>query len=179
MGRLHRPRAGGIPALAVCAVLCLTSPGIAGPQDEDLPRLRTLDPQLALLMQQGLDQSQTFEHLVDGVQRSDLIIHVERHARFRDGLSGSFQLVGSRGGQRYVRIALNSALNPRELLVLLAHELQHANELAEAPHVFDERGMREFFCKTGEIRQHGYDTVAAQAVTRQVAAELAAPRPDR
>jgi len=143
-----------------------------------MPRLRTLDRPLASLIQQGIEQSATFRRLVDGVQRSDLIVHVERHARFRDGQSGSFQLVSSRGGQRYVRIGLSTALNARELIVLLAHELQHANELADAPHVFDTRGMREFYCSIGEHNRFGYDTEVARQVTDQVSAELAT-RPDR
>lgn len=178
MSRPHGRRCAVIPALVIWAVV---GPGGAGSQaacDEDLPRLRTLDHQLALLIQQGIEQSPTFKRLVDGVQRSDLIVHVERHNRFREGHSGSCRLVGACGGQRYVRIGLSSLLNQRELIVLLAHELQHANELAAAPYVCDEVGMREFYCSIGEAGRHGYETEAARQVTDQVSAELAL-RPDR
>lgn len=178
MDRLHRQRLGAILVLGLCAGVALSTTGTRAAPFGDLPRLRTLDPQVAVLIKQALDRSPTFRRLVEGVQRSDLIVHVERHARFRDGQSGSFQLVSSRGGQRYVRIGLSTALNARELIVLLAHELQHANELADAPHVFDTRGMREFYCSIGEHNRFGYDTEVARQVTDQVSAELAT-RPDR
>lgn len=178
MDRHYRQWVGAIVALGVCAGLSLGAAGTPVAQDEDLSRLRTLDDQLASLVQQGLHESPTFRRLVDDVQQSDLIVYVERHNRFRDGKSGSIQLVGTRGGQRYVRIGLNSALNRRELIVLLAHELQHASELAAAPHVFDDNGMHQFYCSIGETRQFGFDTKTARYVTDQVSAELAS-HPDR
>jgi len=178
MGRHPHRRVGAILALGVCAGLSLGAAGNPAAQDDDLPRLRTLDKPLARLIQQGLHESPTFQRLVEDVQRSDLIVYVERHNRFRDGKSGSIQLVGTRGGQRYVRVALSSLLNPREIVVLLAHELQHATELASAPHVFDEKGVRQFYCSIGETRQFGFDTTRAQQVTRQVTTELA-NHPDR
>ncbi len=178
MDRYHRQWVRASLALGVCVGLSLAAAGITAAQDEDLSRLRTLDHQLASLIRQGLHESPTFRRLVDAVQQSDLIVYVERHNRFRDGKSGSIQLVGTRGGQRYLRIALNSALNQRELIVLLAHELQHAGELASAPHVSDENGVRELYCSVGDARQFGYDTERARRVTNQVSAELAA-HPDR
>lgn len=178
MGRLHRRWPVAILALGVCAGLALGTAGLRAAQDEDLARLRTVDRPLASLIQQGLAQSPTFRRLVNEVQQSDLIVYVERHNRFRQGKSGSIQLVGTRGGQRYVRIGLSSALNEREIIVLLAHELQHASELASSPHVFDENGMRELYCSIGETRQFGFDTKTARHVTDQVSVELAT-RPDR
>lgn len=178
MGRHPRRSVGAILTLGVCAGLSLGAAGTPAAQDEDLPRLRTTDHKLAVLIERGLHESPTFSRLVEDVKLSDLIVYVERHSRFRDGKSGSIQLVGTRGGQRYVRIALNSALNQRELIVLLAHELQHAGELAAAPHVFDEQGMRQLYCSIGETRQFGFDTKTARRVTDQVSAELAT-RPDR
>jgi len=178
MGRPHRERSGAILALAICAGVGLGIARISAAQDEDLPRLRTLDRQLDALIQQGLHESPTFRRLANDVQQSDLIVYVERHNRFRQGKSGSIQLIATLGGQRYVRVALNSALNERELVVLLAHELQHASELASSPHVFDENGMRELYCSIGDARQFGFDTLTARQVTAQVSAELAT-HPDR
>jgi len=178
MGRLHPHGHRAILALGVCAAVAWGTAGIAATQEDDLTRLRTLDHQLASLIQQGLDQSPTLRRLAEEVQKSDLIVYVERNNRFRPGKSGSIQLVGTHGGQRYVRIGLSAGLNEREVVVLLAHELQHASELAAAPHVFDEQGMRAFYCSIGETRQFGFDTATARHVTDQVSAELAT-RPDR
>ena len=119
MDRLHRQWFSSILALALSAAAFLCVPRLDAAQDADFPRLRTLDTDLADLIQQGVEQSPTFRRLVEGVQQSDLIIHVERHNRFREAASGEFRLVGLRGGQRYVRITLRSHLNRRELTVLL------------------------------------------------------------
>ena len=178
LGRFSAHRAANPIFTALVAALLVHAAVTGAARDEDLPRLRSVDPKLAALIGQGAEQSPTFRRLAEGVQQSDLIVHVERHNRFRHGASGSFQLVSTRGGQRYVRIGLSSWLNTRELIVMLAHELQHANELAAAPHVLDQGGMHEFYCSIGETGPHGSDTVTARRVTRQVGAELAA-HPDR
>jgi len=140
--------------------------------------VRTLDPKVLDALEWGLSQSSTFRELVSILEASDLIVYIERHNRFRPGEGGSFRLAGRAHDYRYARIALSSLLCSRELVVLLAHELQHAVELAQAPDVDSSRKMVELFCRIGEPHAFGYDTQAARDVTRQVASELAI-NPDR
>jgi hypothetical protein len=56
--------------------------------------------------------------------------------------------------------------------LLLAHELQHANEVASAPEVRDVGSFQTFFKRHGWKGSHGFETIEAEAVTRTVAAEL-------
>jgi len=152
-------------------LLCLATPAGAG--EGDIPRLRTLDPGLDEVLRQGIEQSPTFRRLVELIEKSDLVIYIERNNRFNRNTVGAFQMVSARGGQRYVRITLSSSLSARERLIVLAHEFQHAAELAEALYVQDQAGMKEFYCRIGDTRQSGLDTPAAREVTRLVTEELA------
>jgi hypothetical protein len=61
---------------------------------------------------------------------------------------------------------------------LLAHELQHALEVAEAPDVIDPATLRAHYERIGyrsnaDDRTPSFDTAAAIDVQRRVAAELA------
>ncbi len=143
-----------------------------------LPRVRTDDPQLIELMRRGYTQSPTFKELVDTIERSNLIVYVERHNRFHHHEAGCLRLAGQAGGHRYLRISLSTSLNERELVMFMAHEFMHAVEVAAADEVIDERGMRDLYCRIGRRRQGGFDTMAAQAVTELVSDELAGS-PDR
>lgn len=143
-----------------------------------LPRVRTDDPQLIELMRQGYAQSPTFKELVDTIERSNLIVYIERHNRFHDHEAGCLRLAGEAGGHRYLRISLSTFLNERELVVFMAHEFMHAVEVAAADEVVDERGLRDLYCRIGTLRPHGFDTKAARDVTEIVSEELARA-PDR
>lgn len=143
-----------------------------------LPRVRTDDPQLVELMRQGYAQSPTFKDLVDTIERSNLIVYIERHNRFHDHEAGCLRLAGEAGGHRYLRISLSTFLNERELVVFMAHEFMHAVEVAAADEVVDERGLRDLYCRIGTLRPQGFDTKAARDVTEIVSEELARA-PDR
>jgi len=172
---------GRLTGLVVVVAVLAAAPAVARQEPDgtaDFVRVRTVNPSLRTVMDRGVFRSPTLRGLVGAIQRSDLIVHIERHNRFPKGKVGSIQLVGVRDGQRYVRIELDSVLSRNELIVALAHELQHATELAEAAHVADPRILRELYCVIGESRAFGYDTAAAQFVSRQVAAEVSAS-PDR
>lgn len=165
----HTRRVAGT---AVVVLLMCTLPARSSGADGEFGRVRTLDPVLAELLEQGPAQSTTLARLLDEIERSDLIVYIERHNRFPRTLIGSFKLAGQSSGHRYARIALSTALDRRDTLIALAHELQHAAEVA-ASDVVDNRGMFELYCRIGDRRAGGFDTAAARLVTRQVSKELA------
>lgn len=143
-----------------------------------LPRVRTFDAQLLELMRRGYEESPTFRHLVDTIERSNLIVYVERHNRFHDHEAGCLRLARQAGGHRYMRISLSTSLNDRELVIFMAHEFMHAVEVAAAEEVVDQRGLRDLYCRIGTRQQYGFDTKAARAITEIVSDELARA-PDR
>jgi hypothetical protein len=78
---------------------------------------------------------------------------------------------------RYVRVDINVTLAPRRQVALLAHELQHALEIAGRPEITDVEAMESVFEDIGfqsfEDGQHrSYETDAALEVQETVEQEL-------
>jgi hypothetical protein len=83
------------------------------------------------------------------------------------------KLVAATPEGRFLRIDLSLHLPPWERLPLLAHELQHAVELADAPDVRDDEGVRQLYRRIGlPGTPDKYETAAARAIERQVRAEI-------
>lgn len=85
--------------------------------------------------------------------------------------------MGAVPGHRYVRIRLadSGALSSR--LAMLGHELRHAVELADAPHVRDEPAMARLYQEIGFERSEGpvnrpFDSDAAIEAGYQILREL-------
>ena len=62
--------------------------------------------------------------------------------------------------------------SPNELTALLAHELQHALEVADAPEIRDLSSFQNAFAKHGWKAADGFETAQAREITKRVAAEL-------
>jgi hypothetical protein len=176
-GRTHRVLLVAAAALALSAPSALLA--AVPPPDTDqhvilpaLPRLRTLDSALAEALQRGREQSATFRQILDTLERSNVVVYLDRNNRFRDGEAGHLRFAGHAKGLRYVHVSLSTDLNPRELIVLLAHELAHAVEIAMAEEVVDADSFRDLYCQIGHTGRFGVDTDAAQRVTEQVSDEL-------
>lgn len=188
-GSWERSLAAGASAALLGLVVTLAAgtganarPAVSsGPGDESAavvrtPRLRTTDLRLVKAIRRGYAGSPSFRALVAAIETSDLIVYIERRYGFGAREAGRLHLAGEAGGQRFVRIFLNAALTDHELVAYIAHELQHAREIADAPHVVDQDALREFYCRIGHVGLYGFDTDAAETVTEQVSRELAAAR---
>lgn len=83
------------------------------------------------------------------------------------------KLVTSSGAVRFLRIDINARIAPGDRLPLLAHELQHAVELADAPDVRDDEGVRQLYRRIGSARdQDHFETEAARRIERAVRMEI-------
>lgn len=141
----------------------------------DLPRIRTLDLDVALAVRRGYDASPTLRRIVQKLQSANVIVYLDRNNRFHQEEAAHLRFAGSARGLRYVRVSLSTRLTARELTVFVAHELMHALEIAEAEQVVDERSMKDLYCRIGSLTHNGYDTEAALRVTEQVSDELDSP----
>ncbi len=123
-------------------------------------------------MKAGYQKSPTFRRLVDELQRSDLIVYVAEVPCLPEPDAGAMQLAGRAGRQRYVRISIKRVANPRLFIAAIAHELQHARELAENPHVGDEASLEALYREIGRPSCNGYETLAARQTGDAVCREL-------
>jgi len=107
--------------------------------------VRTKEPRILGLIDAGLSRSDTFRRLVDTLNASDVVVYVEPKLT-REQLGGylAHNIVFA-GGQRYVHIAVETQGAQRRLVAVLAHELQHAVEVAQDPLARDPESVQQTF----------------------------------
>jgi len=102
-----------------------------------------------------------------------VIVHIVSSRELGSQLGGTTRFVASRGGYRYVRITLNAQLPKGMRTAILAHELQHAWEIA-ASNAEDTDSVRRLFEKEGSRDGDLFETRAAQFIEKVVAIEVRA-----
>lgn len=137
-------------------------------------RVRALRPDLARLMAFGITRSPTFAQLVADLEHTDVIVHIVPTQNLPARTTGHILLVPQAKDVRFLRIQIRPEGSDDDLIAVIAHELQHANEIARAPHVRDVRALRAHYRKIGfsEGSDREFDTREAQAAGTQVRREL-------
>jgi len=116
--------------------------------------------------------SATVRELIGRLDATDVIVYVEVTPSPQISLART-KLVTATKTTRFLRIGLRSTLPPFDVTPIIAHELQHALEIAERPDVRDDDGVRRLYARIGH--EHGrdtYETDAAREVERTVRQEL-------
>jgi hypothetical protein len=114
-------------------------------QESSASHVRSTDPKILTLIDAGLSRSATFRSLIAMLNESDVIVHIEPKLR-RQALAGYLAHHVVTGGRyRYLRIFIDIAGSERRLVSLLAHELQHAVEVADAPEARDAESIERLF----------------------------------
>ena len=135
--------------------------------------IRTLYPAVTSLLKDGFFRSPTFARLVARLERSDVIVYVEMLPHMPPGIEGRLMMMPRAHGTRYVRIQIGMKGSVPDTIGLLAHELQHATELADAPDVADMASFVALYERIGQRSGwHQYETAAAQDAARQVRSEI-------
>ena len=152
-------------------VAFLTGPSGDRPAVSTLVHVRAASNAVTLL-DEAAARSATVRALIDRLAATDVIVYVEMTASPQIALART-KLVAATPGVRFLRIGIRGMLPPHDVTPLLAHELQHAVEIAESADVRDEDGLRRLYARIGH--QHGmdsYETDAARAVERAVRLEM-------
>jgi hypothetical protein len=165
--------------LRVRALLCLAILGSAGVVeaisiDAPIRRVRPATVRAKTLLETALRDSPTVQALAASIAASDLIVIVE-FAPIHSGARAVTRLVTVTAHGRFLRVTLGALTPYFDQIPLLAHELQHAVELAQAPSVRDEAGMRALYARIG-IRTTGpqsFETIDARRAEAQARRERA------
>ena len=142
--------------------------------------VRGNEPRILSLIAVGLSRSATFRRLVETLNGSDVIVYVDPK-QTRQALGGYLaHNIVSRGGYRYLHIAVDTHGSDRRLVPLLAHELQHAVEVSQHPDALDENSLERLFSRLAITFGCGVtacsETQAAKDVEEAVGEELKAVR---
>jgi hypothetical protein len=178
-----------MPRIVYALLLTLLAPapataraGAADPHDparrlqrSPLRHVRGVGPLMDAVIAEGRARSQTFADLVARLDRTDIIVYAEPAHDLPRAISARMLLLPVRQPRyRYVRIQIRAEASQQEAVALLAHELRHAVELADAPDVRDQASLVALYERIGEAHPggHRYDTAAARETGRRVRAEL-------
>jgi hypothetical protein len=124
------------------------------------------------LIANGMQRSETFRDLSTRLDTSDVIVYV-RFSPCSGGVPACLVLASSVAGARRVLIKIDRfGRSPDELTALLAHELQHANEVATASEITDADSFQKSFASRGWKHGAGFETEEAGKLSKRVAAEL-------
>lgn len=139
--------------------------------------VRTAVADLRPTLANGIALSATFRSLVDRINRSDLVVYVQCGLFTETRLLGRLLFLSSVVNQRFVVIQIKCLQTQDALIVTLAHELQHAVEVAEVQSVIDAASMARLYAGIGELVSDNpgataYETTAALTSARRVHREL-------
>jgi len=167
----------------VCALVLLlvATPSIAHPADPSWDglrgHLRTTDDRLRRLLELGTRTSPTFRALVQRLLESDVVVYLWCDRADTAPSDGRLTFVSAVGGYRYVVVRLVRLHSRERQIALMAHELRHAIEIADAPHVVDEQSLEREYRRIGYVSgahtgRLTFDTRAAVNAGVQVINEL-------
>ena len=161
-------------AIPIVALLVLTVSSVTASG----PHLRGASPRETRLIQELLARSSTARDLAGQIESSDVIAYVQLASELPGGRAAT-RFVVTTAGNRFLRVVLGAMTNPADRAALLAHELQHVVEIAHAPDVRDEKGLRQLYARIGEDRtaRFVFETTAAREVAARVQREIARGEP--
>ena len=134
---------------------------------------RPVDPTAIETLDLALERSRVVRTLIETLERSNVVVHIQSSRGLPLGIAGTTRFVVSRGGYRYLRITIREQLTKETRVAILAHELQHANEIAGSP-ADNVIALRQLFQQCGMRDGTYYETRAAQRIEDLVRAELKA-----
>jgi hypothetical protein len=173
-----------LPRLVLLVLLpAITATAAQASDDDSFPHLRPTEARLRALLNDAARSSTTVRALIDRITASDLVVLIqcERDPAIRAG--GRLNFITASGGVRYVLIRLKRNLPRPAAIALLAHELQHAAEIADLPAIVDEQSLAREYARIGGRAKHNgsaitFDTRSAVDIGERVFDEVSAAAAD-
>ena len=136
--------------------------------------VRATDPVLRGWIGNGAAESRTLRDLLSRLTASDVIVHLVLVDRLPNGAEGQLYFVTTTPTARYLRAEIVRRGSRSDTIALVAHELQHAAEIAGAPRVRDARSMATFYLAMPENVRDGsrYDSAEARLTESIVRREI-------
>jgi hypothetical protein len=156
-----------VPAILVIAAFAAHA---VAPRDE-YPHVRMPQPRIAHLVANASLRSPTFASLLRHLQDTDVVVFVATSTALAPRITGRTVLVNATSTVRYLQAEVRADAPEPEILLTIAHELQHAIEIA-ASDVRDERALARLFESIGERHGRGFESDRAREVGARVRREL-------
>lgn len=141
-------------------------------------RVRSTEQFMIVLVREGYDRSPSFRELVDALQQSNLIVVVQPGVCAGGRIRSCVVSVAGSLRERQIRIKVDPHTSHDWLIATIAHELQHAVEIAEHIEVTDGPGALKLYrqialgrCRDGLSEE--CETARALATEKRTLEELA------
>jgi Asp-tRNA(Asn)/Glu-tRNA(Gln) amidotransferase A subunit family amidase len=149
------------------------------PPDDSGPftRVRGETAELRSLIATTAERSATMRSLLLRIESSDLTVYVRTQPFATMTIGGRIGFPRGASDGRMLIVELACLRSSMQQAVMLAHELQHAAELADAPWVTNPRKLAAYYRRIGEDAEgygHNFETAMAKAITDKVWDELSA-----
>ena len=165
-----------------CTILVVLLAFASPSQAESLRRIRTTSPYVHTLLARASEKSPTLRSIVERIAASNVIVYVTCERFPSVMLNGRTLWAEANREARYLRVQVDCMLSRASLVAILAHELQHVAEVAEAPAVVDSATFGRLFgaigystCDRFVLEQ--YETTSAIAAGERVRQEFLARWP--
>ncbi|MGQ0735062.1 MAG: hypothetical protein ACT4QD_15575 [Acidobacteriota bacterium] len=149
-----------------------------------LIRLKPADPELRRLIAEGHRRSSMFRDLVEIIHGSNVIVAVQFGFCGKGRFRSCVVHVEGDARQRHIRVRIQTRTTEDRMIATIAHELQHALEIAADPEVTSAEAALKLYrrlakgdCRTGW--SDVCETEAALAVEDRVLDELEAEGRER
>lgn len=160
-------------------LLVLVPSRVAAESVPDLgqPHVRITDGRLRAMFEAGLRSSSTFRALLSRLDESDVVVYLQPDVNAAFGLGGRLTFLSMVKGIRYVVVRVARLHSPIQQVAMIAHELQHAVEVAECPEIVDASSLFREYMRIGYVNGStgsgvAFDTRAAMEAGARVTDEL-------
>jgi hypothetical protein len=129
------------------------------------------------LLTEAVSRSAIVNRLLERLESTDTIVYVEVIGTPELPLART-KLVAASPNVRFLRISINARVPYWDRVPLLAHELQHAVEIAGATDVKDDEGVRRLYARIGfPGGTNRFETAEARETEWRVRAEMVRREP--
>ena len=118
-------------------------------QAESLQRIRTTSPYVHTVLAGASEKSPTLRSIVERIAASNVIVYVTCERFPSVALNGRTLWAEANREARYLRVQVDCLLPSANFVAILAHELQHVAEVADAEAVVDSATFGRLFSVIG------------------------------
>lgn len=140
---------------ATCALVLVVCLGVAELSAQEA--VRPMDAAARQACDYGREASPSFRALLSAFDPGQVVVHVVSGEIPLFGTAGTTRLVGAVGRWRYVRITVDPDLPLDQRTAVVAHELQHAREIAATTAVTQHQ-VRRLYERIGQPVHGSLDT---------------------
>lgn len=158
--------------VATVGFLTVGPPVVAAAAESPKSHVRSQNPAIVALINQGTEQSKTFRGIVAKINAHDGLVYV-KEGTCGHGVRACLVAVTLAGSRRILWVKVDMRQTDAELIKSIGHELRHTIEVLESSWVTNNTAMYLFYRQVGSYGTGSvFETVAAVDTGNAVGSEI-------